>query len=102
MIRTNNDKSSLVRTNAQEFIGVPVALIVAFVIEEDLVQVFDLVLAGRGVETARDLFQFDSMALAVADEDCFDDAIGVRARGREGLDGSFVGAEAVSQLLLLA
>lgn len=42
------------------------------------------------------------MALAVADEDCFDDAVGVRARGREGLDGSFVGAEVVSQLFLLA
>lgn len=79
-----------------------VALVVALVVEEDLVQVLDLVLAGRGVETPRDLFQFDGMALSVAYEDRLDDAVGVRARGREGFDGAFVGAEVVSQLFLLA
>lgn len=42
------------------------------------------------------------MALAVTDEDCFDNAVGVGARGREGFDGAFVGAEVVSQLFLLA
>lgn len=79
-----------------------VALVVAFVIKEDLVQVFDFVLAGRGVETIRDLLKFDGMALAVTDEDNFDDAVGIRARGREDIDGAFIGAEVVSQLILLA
>lgn len=46
LIWTNNDKSSLVWTNAQEFIGVSVAFVVALVVVEDLVQVSDLVLAG--------------------------------------------------------
>lgn len=37
LIRTDNDKSSLIWTNTQEFIGMSVALVVALVVVEHLV-----------------------------------------------------------------
>lgn len=46
LIRTNNGKSSLARTDTKELISVSVALVVALVVEEDLVKISDLVLAG--------------------------------------------------------
>ena len=98
LIRPHNHNRPPLGADAQILVQPPMALVVALVIEEDLMQVANVVLARKRVEDIGDLFELSLMALTVRHQDRLDQAVDVPALGREAQKRAFGGAEVVAEL----
>lgn len=98
MIRADDHDGALLGVDAEVLVHLTVALVVALVVEEDLVQVTDVVLAREGVEGLGNLLEFGLVALAVGHDDGLDQAVDISALGSEAEKRALIGAEIASKL----
>lgn len=90
LIRPDNHNGSLLGVHAQVFVQVPVALVIALIVEVYIVQVADMVLPRDWIEAFGDLFELYLMAFSRGHQNQLDETVDVAAPWGETAYGALV------------